>query len=137
MADEASVRLTAEWLEKAAEGYRAAELLLASRLIMPALFHCQQAAEKALKAVLCFQGRPIEKTHDLVRLDALASQGEASWTPLVEHAALLTPLAVSYRYPGEDDLPDGEEALAACRAILAAIRAHLPEALLPSAWPCD
>jgi HEPN domain-containing protein len=42
-------------------------------LALPAAFHCQQAAEKLLKAFLMLAVRPFRKTHDMAELiDAVA-----------------------------------------------------------------
>ena len=39
-----------------------------------AVYHCQQAAEKAVKAFLVHPGKPYEKTHDIKGLVDLASE---------------------------------------------------------------
>ena len=41
-----------DWMEKAAIDLRAARALLDASIASSALFHCQQAAEKYLKALL-------------------------------------------------------------------------------------
>lgn len=71
-------------------------------------FHCQQAAEKLLKALLSFLGVHFRKTHDLRELaDLLADAGHA----LPGHLSgidLLNPYAVEMRYeilPLEDETP--------------------------------
>ena len=66
-----------------------------------ALFHAQQAAEKALKAVMCLRGLEYRRTHDLEELATqLANAGTA---PTVEKIELrrLTPYAVEFRYDDE------------------------------------
>jgi HEPN domain-containing protein len=66
-------------------------------------FDAQQAAEKALKAVLVLRGVPFPKTHSLPELiDLLATKGE-SVPEDVHEAAGLTRFAVAARYPGFDD----------------------------------
>ena len=61
-------------------------------------FHCQQAAEKYLKALLTWYQTEFPKTHDIKRLLQLAgdpvadSLGAAKW---------LTPFGVEIRYPGD------------------------------------
>lgn len=71
-------------------------------------FHAQQAAEKALKAVLIANGVPPQKTHnirtllDLLPPDIIAPQE-------VESAASLTDYAVTSRYPGDFESVDEEE----------------------------
>ncbi len=58
---------TKGWLTKAAIDLRGAQIDLAASPPLPedALFHCQQAVEKALKAFLTFHDRPFRKTHNL------------------------------------------------------------------------
>jgi HEPN domain-containing protein len=64
-------------------------------------FHCQQAAEKYLKAILQDSGQPIPKTHDLADLIDLLAPGHAAFGRLRRIADALTQYAVNYRYPGE------------------------------------
>ena len=58
------------WFKKAANDLRGAEIDLAADppLIEDALFHCQQAVEKAMKGFLTSHQRPFRKTHDLDEL---------------------------------------------------------------------
>jgi len=56
---------TRAWLDRARSDLQAARLLIAGDADAEALFHCQQAAEKALKGFLTFHGRAFRKTHDL------------------------------------------------------------------------
>ena len=66
-----------------------------------ALFHAQQATEKAFKAVMCLRQLEFRRTHDL---EELAGQlADAGHPPPVEEQALrrLTPYAVEYRYDDE------------------------------------
>jgi HEPN domain-containing protein len=64
-------------------------------------FHCQQAAEKYLKALLQETGRPVPKTHDLANVLDLLVPVDATLARLRRQAASLTRYAVDYRYPGE------------------------------------
>ena len=65
-------------------------------------FHAQQAAEKALKAVLVHVGTPITKTHNIRFLvDRLPV--EISVPDWVDRAAILTKYAVQLRYPEDVD----------------------------------
>jgi HEPN domain-containing protein len=73
-------------------------------------FHCQQAAEKLLKAVLAENSVRSGKTHNLVRLRKLL---EAASKPVPEHLEdidALNPFAVVFRYdaPDEGDVFDRE-----------------------------
>lgn len=61
-------------------------------------FHCQQAAEKLLKAVLSSAGALVRKTHDLESLmAALRAAGETEPRGF-ESLDSLTPFATVYRY---------------------------------------
>jgi HEPN domain-containing protein len=63
-------------------------------------FHAQQAAEKALKAVLVAKGVRFPKTHDLAFLMQLLPPAVAVPPPLINLPAL-NQYAVQQRYPGE------------------------------------
>ncbi len=88
-------------------------------------FHAQQAAEKALKAVLLFLTRESPpRTHNLRRLMMHIEQaGTAGAIPLtVEAAASLTQYAVLTRYPadlGEVDEAEWQRAVDDARAVVA------------------
>ena len=64
-------------------------------------FHCQQAVEKYLKAILAVQNQPIPRTHDLEQLNNLVR----AWIPVasdyLEDLRWLTTYAVISRYPVE------------------------------------
>jgi HEPN domain-containing protein len=67
-------------------------------------FHVQQAAEKALKAWLCYLGVTFPKTHDLDELGALLEEASQEipepLMPLLE----FTDFAVAFRYDAFSDL---------------------------------
>ena len=62
---------TRAWLEKAREDLQAARSLIQSGLPAPALFHCQQAAEKSFKALLTWKRVAFRKTHDIEEVGLL------------------------------------------------------------------
>ncbi|MCC6578851.1 MAG: HEPN domain-containing protein [Phycisphaeraceae bacterium] len=64
-------------------------------------FHAQQAAEKAIKAVLASRGIRYPHTHDLTMLINLVAGTTLSMPPHVDRIAALTVFAVQQRY-GED-----------------------------------
>ncbi len=71
-------------------------------------FHAQQAAEKALKAVLLRRGIEFPRTHDIEALLNLLP-ADVEMTADVEEARVLTQYAVVTRYPGtEEPLTQGE-----------------------------
>ena len=66
-------------------------------------FHCQQAAEKMLKALLSDLGASFHKTHELGALmESLAHCGEPL-PPDFETLDALTPFGAVYRYDDYDD----------------------------------
>jgi len=60
---------TRRWVQRAQDDTRAAEICAAA-LPGTALFHCQQAAEKYLKAYLTWNQQAFRKTHLLAELAA-------------------------------------------------------------------
>lgn len=64
-----------------------------------AVYHCQQAAEKAVKAFLVHHGKPYEKTHDIEVLVDLAGEVNSGFSQLADAADALTPYATRFRYP--------------------------------------
>jgi len=69
-----------------------------------AAFHAQQAAEKALKAVLVLRGLESRRTHDLEEL-ASRLEGQGLALPVTQaDLTLLTPYAVEFRY--EEGIPN-------------------------------
>ncbi len=101
-----------------------------------AVYHCQQAAEKALKAYLAFRDQPLERTHDLERLLELTTALEPALARLENPAEVLTPYATAFRYPDALDvqLPSVLEANAAiehAQAIYDGVLALIPKEARP------
>jgi HEPN domain-containing protein len=63
-------------------------------------FHCQQAAEKYLKALLQESGQPVPRTHNLVALQAVLLPMHPSIRSLRRGLEFMTRFAVDARYPG-------------------------------------
>ena len=93
-------------------------------------FHCQQAAEKLLKAVLAAQGRPPPRTHVLLVLLEEVAVFFPSVEGLREDLAVLTPYAVAARYPDDDadqpGLDDAREARECARHVLSWVLSAIP-----------
>lgn len=89
------------WLVKAHSDLRSARALVAlpEPATDTAIYHCQQAAEKALKGYLAFRDQQMERTHDLERLLELAAALEPAFAPLETPADVLNPYATAFRYP--------------------------------------
>jgi len=101
-----------QWLAKAGSDYLVAERLAAdAEPLREALaFHCQQAAEKYLKALLVRHGIEFRKTHNIGELLDLLAPVAAGMASSLRAATALTPYGVEIRYP--TDFPDvlpGEE----------------------------
>ncbi len=110
--DEAKRRLVLGWLAKAEDDLRVARLLIAeeNRLYAAGVYHCQQVAEKVLKAWLTCHDIVFPKTHDLEALLHLCRPQEPGFSAYSEHARDLTPLATEFRYPGDASAPPPERA---------------------------
>jgi HEPN domain-containing protein len=129
MADEKSQEVQA-WLAKADNDLRSAAVDLAAEppLVEDALFHCQQAAEKAMKAFLTAHDTTFRKTHDLDELASACEQIDASLRDALNPARELTVFAWEFRYPGSDEAPPEAEAhdsLILARSAVDAIRERL------------
>jgi HEPN domain-containing protein len=66
-----------------------------------AAYHCQQAAEKLVKAVLADAAIVFPKSHDIAALVALLP-ADHRLKQRLEALKKLTPYGVAYRYPSED-----------------------------------
>jgi len=98
--------LAASLMRRAEEDLAAVQAMLEVEPIADAVIglHAQQAAERALKAVLAAEGLDYPFTHDI---DALAELCEAAGTTLpaeLDEADRLTPYAAAVRY---DQAPHG------------------------------
>ena len=124
------------WLERAQADLESASILLAAARPRrdTALFHCQQAVEKAWKAFLFWNDTPFRKTHNLRELGEACVRLDASLATLEERAEDLTQFAWVFRYPGEPVQPEPEEAdaaLALAREVSEAVLSRLPQEARP------
>lgn len=96
-------RATWEWIEKAEEDLHAAELLAEGDepLHDVVCFHCQQTAEKYLKALLEELNIYVQKTHDLAKLLGVLLPHHPTLRRLSRGLKYLTGFAVDPRYPGK------------------------------------
>ena len=104
-------QFAAEWLAHAESDLRLGRLGSGEEEILSAqiCFHAQQAAEKALKALLLTGGTDFPLTHDLGQLLQLCSHAGIEIPPEILEADSLTPYAVESRYPGQlEDVPRAE-----------------------------
>lgn len=129
--DDAKKSSVKSWLTKAKHDLDSAVKLARDpdARLDTAIYHCQQAGEKALKAFLVRHDQVVEKTHDLRLLTNLAEKIDKQFHDWIEKAALLTPYAAEYRYPGEYLEPDKDEfqeALKAAQELYAFVLSLLP-----------
>lgn len=107
----------AEWLRRARSNLaRAAAGRVAQEVLYEDLcFDAQQAAEKAIKAVLIHRKVAFPKTHAIVDLLTLVQQSGVHVPEDIRHGGILSAYAVETRYPGvseEVTAGDHAEALA-------------------------
>jgi len=89
-----------EWLNRARSNLLQSQARLEGVYLEDLSFAAQQAAEKAIKAVLIHLGVEFLYTHDLTALLALVQQQGFSVPREVAQAARITRYAVIARYPG-------------------------------------
>ena len=93
-------RLTKEWVQKAENDFQAAEQLARATppLHETVCFHCQQCADKYLKALLKESSNPVPRTHNLVALLSLVTP-HYELRGVLRGLKFLTDFAVDIRYP--------------------------------------
>ena len=129
--DAGRVAETREWLSRAALDLRAADFQFTADppLTADIVFHCQQLAEKSLKAFLVWNDVPFRKTHNIVEIGEQCVSLDPSLEGPVRRVAYLTEYAWKFRYPGETDEPpesEAREALDLAHALHDAVLSRLP-----------
>ena len=120
------------WVQKAEHDLRNAEYVSTLEEDCPfdtVCFHCQQCAEKYLKALLTHREMDFPKTHDLVLLFNRLGE-ECDLELQVGHVYPLNRYSVEGRYPGDWDPIDKQEACEAiqmARGVRDAVRRLLPQ----------
>jgi HEPN domain-containing protein len=115
------------WVEKADHDLRNAEYVLTLAEDCPTdtvCFHCQQCAEKYLKALLILRGISFPKTHDLVVLFNLLG-GKSSLSLRIVNVQPLNRYSLEARYPGDwnpIDMEEAAEAVKMARGVRDAVR---------------
>ena len=100
---ESRIRNGQVWMERAQNQLRIAEALMptAGDFASGICFHCQQAAEIALKAFLLFRGVPLDYTHSLQSLAAQCVREDPDFDSCTEAAGVLTAYYIDTRYATE------------------------------------
>lgn len=102
-----------KWLTISKRDLQSARVLLKELILENVAYHCQQSAEKTLKAYLVHQGVGFPKTHDLDVLLDLCCQFDAEFRRWDDVADTLTPYATEFRYPSDTLEPEEADALQA------------------------
>jgi HEPN domain-containing protein len=123
---------TRRLVQRAQSDLRAAEMC-ATELPATALFHCQQAAEKFLKACLTWNQKALRKTHELDELAAACALIDPTLESALDPATALSKYAWQFRYPGAPYEPDAQEA-AVGRALAEQVRVEISNRLPQGAF---
>jgi HEPN domain-containing protein len=99
------------WIEKGDRDLGVVRIILAETTDYSDLvcYHCQQAAEKYLKALQLHFGQPVKKTHILETLLDLLSPFVKIEDELYDKALILQEYAVGIRYPNPFSDPTEED----------------------------
>jgi HEPN domain-containing protein len=128
--------LVSRWLLIASHDLAAARLLARGEQAIPdvAVYHCQQAAEKALKGFLVFWNESAGDTHDVGLLLEQAAKIEPCFDSWQDAAERLAPFAAFGEDPDafeEPDLEQVEEALDDAECIYNQVLSYLPAEVHP------
>jgi len=100
-----------EWLNRARSNLAVAECAanIPDVFFEDLCFNCQQAAEKAFKALLVHAKLSVPRTHDIAELLTLVQEAGFNPPDKILEAAKLTGFSVASRYPGLDEPITDEE----------------------------
>ncbi len=98
-----------EWLNRARSNLIRAKNRLSGVYLEDLCYDAQQAAEKAIKALLIHLGIRYPYTHDLAQLLTLVEQSGQSVPDDIKQTAALSDYAVETRYPGPAEPVTDEE----------------------------
>ena len=88
-----------EWINRAKSNLAMAKIRIPDAYPEDLCFHAQQAAEKAIKAVMIKRGIDFPYVHDLARLLSLLKESDETIPDFVGQARKLTRFATATRYP--------------------------------------
>ncbi len=127
--------LAAAWFAQAVDDIESASVLLAGGRFGTCCFLCQQAAEKALKALALLRCGDAPRTHTIADLVRELATCDASFAETFREATALDPFYVSTRYPdaiggaipaASFHTAEAELALSRARSVIEEIRIMMP-----------
>ena len=98
-----------KWIQYALADYNAAINMVRLHKPVPVeivCYHCQQAAEKILKAYTIAKSKTLTKTHDLVILLNQCKEYSGEFDKYAKHCIALTTYASLSRYPSNVELTE-------------------------------
>lgn len=124
--------LILEWLDKAEGDFEVAlrenKSKKKKRIYFIIAFHCQQAIEKYLKALLLCHKINFPKTHDLLRLINLLANKDPFLSAIEPELVDLSAYAVDARYPGDNiELSELKQVVAATKKLRKILLSRLRE----------
>jgi HEPN domain-containing protein len=134
--DKEKIELVKAWLSKAQHDLISVRKLVAGDdpVWDTAIFHCQQAAEKALKGFLVFHDIRFRKIHNIKKLIEWCQGIDEQFRQWLYAADILTPYVTASRYPDEPfdlDQKQLEEALELAQKIYDFVLTKLPAEAQP------
>lgn len=104
------ISIVKEWLDFANRDISSARYLLGMNPVPLEIicYHCEQAAEKALKGYLIHQDFEPLRTHDLRLLCKMCADIDKTFDTISQSCVKLTPYGVQPRYPFEIEILDSD-----------------------------
>lgn len=110
-------KITQKWFEFAEKDLKSAEILFKGKEYEAAIYHCHQAIEKTIKAIIVEKEIKLRKTHDLVELLSDAKINLSS--DILKFIDDLNPYYNPIRYPDAFIESKISYSRATCKKILA------------------
>jgi HEPN domain-containing protein len=108
-----------DWLVYAEANFAASKLLLEAGYYNPCLQEAQQAAEKALKAMVMVSGLPLKKTHSIRELKAISEAAGVDVDISIDDCLLVDSIYLPSKYPLGSALPDSAPDADICASCIA------------------
>ena len=110
--------LVAEWLDKAIRDLKSAKILLEHDCGNDYVaFHCQQAIEKALKAMILYFYANLESGHSLLYLCKKVMEKNNEFSKHIDGCMFVSQYYIETRYPNENAITVTDEEAEKCITI--------------------